>query len=506
MTRASALGLVGGGLLPRLITPYWQAGRPGRWLLGSVLLLLAFGVGSLSAVSSRITLGACCVLTLVAWVWARPAVAAYLLIGLTPLIVGIDRGLAIPIFRPNEALALVVGGALAARGVARLRTRGCPPLRIDRVELSMILLAVTSSVVPLLWMAVRQREITHDDLLYSLVMWKYLALYIIVRLSVTTVEQVRRCLWFSVAAACVVAVIAIFQALSLFNVPGLLATYYAPFGNAGALAQARGSSTLALPAATGDLLIYNLAITAGLLMWRRRCRGVLAGAAVLLVFGVLSAGEFSTAIGLLVGVICIAAVTGAPRLLFYFVLLTGVGSKAVEPVINRRLSGFESASGLPDSWTGRLRNLRTYFWPKLFSDWNILFGVRPTARVPVATQITGYVWIESGYTWLLWGGGIPLLGSFLLFVHAAAKRGWQAARRSQDATSVAGVAAYVAVIVTTVLMAFDPHLTYRGAADALFFLLALAVPREGATVVPAPAMTRPDLTMHARRMGEGVPG
>jgi hypothetical protein len=292
-------------------------------------------------------------------------------------------------------------------------------------------------------------------------------------MSVRDDAQIRRCLQISVGSACIVAVLAIVQAVGLFGVARLLAAYYAPYGYTNAF-QVRGSSTLGLPAATADLMIYNLAIVSGLWVRRRGRRPLLAVAAVLLLLGALASGEFSGAIGLLVGIACIAAVTNSVRLLRVFVPTALIAPALLWPVFATRLSGFQS--GLPISWTERLQNLRTYFWPDLFSSWNFLLGVRPSARVAVPTQGTGYVWIESGYTWLLWGGGLPLFAAFAFFVVATARRGWRTARESAGAAGVAGTAVFVAIVVTAVVMVFDPHLTYRGSADDMFVLIALAAP------------------------------
>jgi hypothetical protein len=439
----------------------------------AVTLAAAVVAGGVVAAAPAAALGLI-PLTVVALVWMHPPLAAYLIIGATPLLAGIDRGQFVQLLRPNELLALLVGSALAGRALFRLRTGRLGWPRVDRVERAILLLAVTSSIVPLLWMLVRGRALTGDDLLYSLVLWKFAGIYLIVRASVTTEQQVRRCLWISMAAAAVVALIAILQSLGLFGVPRLLEAFYTPPGREGRVATGRGSSTLALAAAVADLMVFNLAIVVGLWLRDRRRRLPMVCAATLFVFGALASGQISGAIGLVVGVVTMALVTGGMQLLGLLATLAVAASVLLQSVIQRRLAGFGSASGLPQSWVGRLHNLRNYFWPELFSNWNVVLGVRPAARIPTTRTGNLFVWIESGYTWLLWGGGIPLLLSFCVFVWSAVRSNLETARRRPDAIGVAALAALVAVVVVTVLMTFDPHLTYRGSADALFGLLALA--------------------------------
>jgi murein biosynthesis integral membrane protein MurJ len=459
-----------------------------RWLIGPTLLAAA-AIAAVSVVKPLAAIAALLVLAVMAGVWRWPQLAAYLAIGLTPLTVSLNLGHALPLIRPNEAIDLLLGVALATRGLAMMRSGELPHIRVTRVEWAIFLMAVANSVVILLWMVIRQQPISQDDILYALVLWKLLGLYALVRWSVRTDRQILISLWISVAAASVVAVVAILQSLALGGVPGILANHFGGYASASGPAGGRGSSLLGLPGATADLMIFNLAVISGLWTRYRGHRLVLTAAAVLMVFGVISAGQFTGYIGVCVGVVCIALVCRTPKLLGLFAAAGVVGAIILWPVISTRLAGFHSASGLPVSWTGRLYILRNYFWPQLFSHWNWLLGVRPAARIPVATLRGGYVWIESGYTWLLWGGGILLLASYVFFVVVTARSAWQAARGGRDARSVAGVAVFTAVIVISVLMISDPHLTYRGSADDFFFLIALAAPR-GRPAEPMPVTRR----------------
>jgi hypothetical protein len=154
-----------------------------------------------------------------------------------------------------------------------------------------------------------------------------------------------------------------------------------------------------------------------------------------------------------------------------------VAFAALWPIIDKRLAGFQSPSGVPHSWKGRWENLENSFFPELFSNLNWVLGVRPAPRLPASESWRDFIYIESGYVWLLWIGGLPLCAAFFFFVYVAASRLLRIIQEQDNTVRCAAVVSFTYLMVIITLMLLDPHLTGRGSADFFYPLLALSFVR-----------------------------
>ena len=471
---------------------------PGTFALGAVVIAAA--VGTMTLVSAPMTAAALAGVILAGMVALHPPIAAYMLLAATPLAVGLGRDSLLPLLRPNEVLALVLGTGLVMRGIAGALVGRPLRVAVTPVDLSLVALAVTGSVLPLLWMVARGADITRGDLLYAAVLWKYLAFYLIVRTSVQTEREVSRCLAVTLTACGVAAVVGLLQVLQLFGVPEFLRHYY-PGDIARGLEVRRATGTLASWLAMADVMIFNLAIAVGWLVRRPGRSKLFAGLTGLFALGALAAGELSGFLAFLAAVAVLGVITGR-RLrdaLRWLVPLFVVAGLILSPVLEARLRYLDPASGLPASWVGRRENLEKRILPH-FTPATVVLGVRPAARVPAPEKLgERWVYIESGHLWLLWSGGIPMFLAFFVFLWLGLRTTAPVARGRRDAIGVAATASFVALVVLAVATPFDPHLTHRGTADLSFSLLALALvrphpDRHGAPYcVPAAATDRPPL-------------
>ncbi|MDP9301789.1 MAG: hypothetical protein M3P43_13005, partial [Actinomycetota bacterium] len=238
----------------------------------------------------------------------HPPIAAYFLLAFTPLLAGINRGAGIPLLRPTEALAALVGCGLLIRAIMVALRSGVPSFRPSTIDVAILVLAITSSILPLLWMLARGVQVTTDDILYGLVLWKFFGIYLIFRSSVRTQRHVRTCLWIAMLTGVVVSVIAMLQALGVPPVTAFVTRYFSRLGDTQSTLNSRGGATFGLPIALADYLLFNLAIAAGFLVETRTRHVTLWILSLFFVGGVLASGEFSALIGLIVAIVVLAIV------------------------------------------------------------------------------------------------------------------------------------------------------------------------------------------------------
>src|SRR4051794_5491097 len=177
-----------GGYPPTPVVSRWLGlGAAGCAVVGGILAVAAGPLIALAAIGVLVLVG---VFAAAAY---RPAFATYAYLGTLPLIAGIDRGNLLPLVRPNEALLVVlIAGALVG-GFIRWRPGERVPLRLDQLDIPLGFFLLMSTAWPLLSMMLRGHTPLTSDLAAVLPVCKLVAIYLLVRFSVSTEGQLVRC-------------------------------------------------------------------------------------------------------------------------------------------------------------------------------------------------------------------------------------------------------------------------------------------------------------------------
>ena len=430
-------------------------------------------------------IGLMAVSTAFVFVARRPVWAAYVFLATQPFIGGIDRGKLVPLLRPSEALQFFLTAAVIAGVAVRAIQGERLSVRFTRLDRAIVILAVLASIWPLFWMFARNRIPTSTDFFSTIVMWRLAALYALFRWVIKTPEQARRCMWTLLISAGMLAVLAIFDSLGIWRVGGIWTPAQSDGTSAG-----RGGATLNSAIAVGDYLSYAFAIALVYLLRGYRPRVLVAAITGVVVLGILGTGQFSAWIAAFIVVIVVARSEGEmARLAAWMVPIGVVGALVAGPVVAQRLAGFSGPQGLPPSWLGRYDNLAHFFLPML-GNFRWVLGVRPDSVIPAPETWRDVIYLESGYLWFFWVGGIPLLLGFCWFARAAFRHTKLVLARRHDDIGVAAVAARSAMWSLVFLSIIDMHLTLRGGGDLFFILLGLSANLNVPEPIPAPEAPR----------------
>jgi len=408
----------------------------------------------------------------------RPVEAVAGFVVLNPLLVGPERGSLVPFLRLNEVLLLPLLAGLFVVLLRRWARSGWAiAWRGHGMDVAVVAVAFTGSITTLVWNFARGREITTDDLLYAVSLWKLVILYAAVRLVVQDPRSVRRTLTAVLLSAGLVGAIGVLQALGVGPVIDVLSALI-PVGEEGyTYTGGRAMGTVGNPIAFGDIMLFA-AVSAAALAWRVPGRSRLLWlVCAALCLCTLASGQVSIVLGLAVAALAFAMVTRTVgRVVTGGCALLAVAAVALQPILDARLSNTDPSTGLPSSWTGRygrLANLQEYFLPDIGTDFNWVFGVRTAARAEGQEFWRPWVYIESGYVWAVWTGGLLLLVAVVALLVAGARAGRRLVSSTEPTTSAVGITLIVLAWTVGFLLIFDPHLTFRGGSELIFVLLGL---------------------------------
>ena len=441
-------------------------------MLGTAGGALAFGAAaSMLGVRSVAAAGGIALVAAAAW---RPAIATITYAATVFFVAGIERGAVVPMLRVNEALLVLLLAGACAGVLVRYAAGARLTIRRHPMDRALLLFGGCAVVWPLLWIVFRGRTPAVRDLAAVLPVLKLLAIVVLVRHTIVTVRTrqilVLTLLWTSG----ILAVIAVAQTRGFGPVLSLLSHIGEPDG--GTEAAERAATTLASSIATGDVLVIALVMLAACSIRNLIPRPHTIVLAPTLLAGILSAGQFSSWITALVAIGVLVAtdrrlVAPLVRYLPVTIVLASLGL----PAFVSRVSEFGGEFGVPRSWLGRYDNLTEFYLPRL-GNFRFLLGVEPESVLAAPETWRDQIFLESGYLWFLWVGGVPLLLAFVWLARTTVRHCLEA-RRSDTLLGAMSATLLSTMAMLVVVSVIDNHLTLRGAGDVLFVLIGMVTVR-----------------------------
>lgn len=454
-------------------------------LAGCALAGLAVGVAGTAGVVAVI---GCIFIVAVA---RNPYVGVVALVAATPLLSGFARGFPVPFFRPHELIlgaALVGVGLNALVGLLEGRRWRIDPQPID---VAFAALAFFGSVVPVLLSIGRSRPIDGAGLGQVIILPKYLLLFLLVRGVVRTTKQVRSVVLLTGVVGIGIAAVGVAQ--SFLNEPVNDVLISVGYQETDYMLSGRGTSTTGNSIIYGTVMALLVPLALSLLFShlssplsgdhaKRRWTFGLGVAALAFFLGVLSSGQFSPTVAVIVGIVVAVLAAKKAHYFYAFPPVAALGVIAIWPQVRGRLDEFQDANGLPVSWQTRIDNLQRFYLPEFRDGFNRVFGVRLDVTADYDQVIGEEVFLESGYIWFIWVGGVFLLLAALAFLLTGFRRTLARLQQRDPWTRAAATASLSAFVYIALLLPIDQHLTFRASTDLFVMLLALSMVATAAPV------------------------
>ncbi len=453
----------------------WFTDRPRPLLLALAAVAAAFIVGYLAVHKLDLGIAAVAGLALVAAVLVRPVIGGLVLVGLVPILSGMQPGVPVSHVRISELLIGVVGVTIL---VSARRADAVPWAALDSLLLAYGLGWAAFGILDAVTLG---QHLTITDWGTVFGQLQFFLIYRGVRTALRTAAERKVALGVALVATIPVALLAALQVFHVGAVERFINRITGGVAGAvlsGSISRATGPfdnwAVLAGYLLPLLLILFALTLAGQTARYRRATWAV----GLIALVGFLLAEELSAIVVLIVGTVVLAHQYGFGRRALKFlgiaIIIGGiVAAPYLATRINREFSstaGSSRPAGVPQTLNFRWRVWSTQYIPAIEARPLTGYG----EQLPASIQ---WQYPESQYIAYLMEGGLPLVALFGALAWAMLRGTRQAARSEDPFERALGRSLTVMIVALLIVNLIWPFMSNAGLPQVLWCLLAIAVPR-----------------------------